>query len=98
MRTEILVGGTVVTSLSPPTLVRADLAVAGGRIVDLSPAAHTGDQVVECSRCLIIPGLVCAHHHLYSSLARGMPYTLDPPTNFVEMLRRGWWRLDRARG
>ena len=44
----------------------------------------------------MIPGNVCAHHHLYSSLARGMPYGLDPPRNFVETLRRLWWRLDRA--
>jgi cytosine/adenosine deaminase-related metal-dependent hydrolase len=42
------------------------------------------------------PGLVCAHHHLYSSLARGMPAPARPPTTFVEILERIWWRLDRA--
>jgi putative selenium metabolism protein SsnA len=96
MRTEVLYGGTVVTSLSPPQVIKADVAVAGGRILDVSPAARKGDQAVDCSRCLILPGLVCAHHHLYSSLARGMPFELEPPTNFVEILRRVWWRLDRA--
>jgi putative selenium metabolism protein SsnA len=44
----------------------------------------------------VIPGNVCAHHHLYSTLARGMPYRLDPPRDFVETLQRIWWRLDRA--
>ncbi len=43
-----------------------------------------------------MPGNVCAHTHLYSTLARGMPYRLEPPRNFVEILRRVWWRLDRA--
>ena len=41
-------------------------------------------------------GLVCAHHHLYSSLARGMPSPPRRPTSFVEILERIWWRLDRA--
>ncbi|MFZ9156679.1 MAG: amidohydrolase family protein [Ilumatobacteraceae bacterium] len=42
------------------------------------------------------PGLVCAHHHLYSSLARGMPAPPSTPTNFLEILRNIWWRLDVA--
>ncbi len=42
------------------------------------------------------PGLVCAHHHLYSSLARGMPAPPKTPTNFQEILEQIWWRLDAA--
>jgi len=42
------------------------------------------------------PGLVCAHHHLYSALARGMPAPPRVPTNFEEILEQVWWRLDAA--
>jgi len=42
------------------------------------------------------PGLVCAHHHLYSSLARGMPAPPRTPTNFLQILEQVWWRLDVA--
>jgi cytosine/adenosine deaminase-related metal-dependent hydrolase len=42
------------------------------------------------------PGLVCAHHHLYSTLARGMPPPATVPTDFTEVLERIWWRLDMA--
>ena len=42
------------------------------------------------------PGLVCAHHHLYSALARGMPAPPRTPGNFGEILELVWWRLDRA--
>ena len=42
------------------------------------------------------PGLVCGHHHLYSSLARGMPAPPIQPTNFLEILQQVWWRLDSA--
>ena len=42
------------------------------------------------------PGLVCAHHHLYSALARGMPAPHRVPTTFADILELVWWRLDRA--
>lgn len=41
-------------------------------------------------------GLICAHHHLYSTLARGMPATAKTPNNFLEILQQVWWRLDAA--
>jgi len=44
----------------------------------------------------ITPGLVCAHHHLYSSLARGMPAPPEVATSFQEILEQVWWRLDTA--
>lgn len=40
---------------------------------------------------------VNAHTHLYSGLAPfGMPAPSPPPQGFLEILRRVWWRLDRA--
>ncbi len=42
------------------------------------------------------PGMVCAHHHLYSTLARGMPAPPATPTSFLEILEQVWWRLDTA--
>lgn len=42
------------------------------------------------------PGLVCAHHHLYSTLARGMPAPRRTPKGFLEILEQVWWRLDMA--
>jgi cytosine/adenosine deaminase-related metal-dependent hydrolase len=42
------------------------------------------------------PGLVCAHHHLYSSLARGMPAPPKRTGTFLEILEQIWWRLDTA--
>jgi len=40
--------------------------------------------------------MVCAHHHLYSALARGMPAPPHTPTGFLEILEQVWWRLDLA--
>jgi cytosine/adenosine deaminase-related metal-dependent hydrolase len=42
-------------------------------------------------------GFVNAHTHIYSGLAPlGMPLPDRRPENFVQMLGRIWWRLDRA--
>ena len=37
----------------------------------------------------VTPGLVCAHHHLYSALARGMPAPPLRPRHFGEILETG---------
>jgi putative selenium metabolism protein SsnA len=87
----LLKGGLLVD----PSRGRVDarsLAVAAGRIAAEAPGATP----VDVSGCLVLPGNVCAHHHLYSALARGMPGPADPPRNFPEILERVWWRLDRA--
>lgn len=68
------------------------LAIAAGRIAEYADPAER----VDVSNCVVMPGNVCAHHHLYSVLARGMPGPDDPPRSFPEILERIWWRLDRA--
>lgn len=95
MKALALTGGTVVMALDPPRIIRADVVVREGRVASVGPAPE-GVATRDCTGCLVMPGNVCAHHHLYSSLARGMPFRLDPPRTFVEILRRVWWRLDRA--
>ena len=89
--TLLLSGGTVARSLTG-RIEQIDLVVAGDRIGGPSGGA----QRVDVSGCLVLPGLACAHHHLYSSLARGMPGPSSPPRNFVEILEKVWWRLDQA--
>ncbi|MFQ6609862.1 MAG: amidohydrolase family protein [Fidelibacterota bacterium] len=44
----------------------------------------------------VIPGMINAHTHLYSSLALGMPPPTKNPVNFPEKLKSVWWKLDRA--
>jgi putative selenium metabolism protein SsnA len=92
----LLTGGTVVASLDPPRVESADVHVDGEHVVAVGPGLSVDAPVLDCSGCLVVPGNVNAHMHAYSALARGMPYRLDPPTSFLEILQRVWWRLDRA--
>jgi len=81
----------IVTSLDPVRIADGDLWVEEGRIAP--PGRGTR---IDTDGVLVVPGNVCAHTHLYSALARGMPYALEPPRNFLQILQRVWWRLDRA--
>lgn len=53
-------------------------------------------ESVDCSGQVILPGFLCAHHHFYSTMARGMAIPGEPAANFVEILERLWWKVDRA--
>ena len=94
----MLLTEATVATLDPPSVERACLRIDGSRVVEraatLAPAA--GEEVVELQGALVLPGLVNAHTHLYSALARGLPGPAEPPRSFVEILERVWWRLDRA--
>ena len=55
-----------------------------------------GEEVVDAGGRLLMPALINCHTHLYSTLARGIALPGRPPKNFPEILRKLWWRLDRA--
>ena len=78
--------------------VPRSLLVDGGRIAAAGLDA-VGTKRLECSWDEVVarPGDVNAHTHLYSGLAPlGMPEPKKQPRNFLQILERVWWRLDRA--
>jgi putative selenium metabolism protein SsnA len=94
----MLLRNGIVAALDPPRVDRHDLRVEGDQIVERGPSLTPagGEEALDLAEALVLPGLVNAHTHLYSALARGMPGPADPPRSFVEILERVWWRLDRA--
>jgi cytosine/adenosine deaminase-related metal-dependent hydrolase len=86
-------------ALTPALLIGPDrlgrsVALVNGHVVATAPP----DAVrLPCPQGEIAAGAVCAHTHLYSGLARhGMPPAVPAPENFLQILERVWWRLDRA--
>lgn len=84
--------------LDPLGVERCDLRIDQGTIVERGPGlpARPGETVHELGGAWVMPGLVCAHTHLYSALSCGMPMPTEAPTSFADMLAKVWWRMDRA--
>ena len=49
-------------------------------------AAYPDAEFVDAKGGIIMPGLINAHTHIYSGLARGLSIVGNNPTNFFEIL------------
>jgi len=54
-----------------------DLLLRGGVIAEIGCDLTTAGEIVNAEGCLITPGLVNTHHHLYQSLTRAVPGAQD---------------------
>jgi putative selenium metabolism protein SsnA len=61
-----------------------------------STVKQTADRTIDARGNIVMPGLINAHHHLYSTFARGFTPPGSPPRNFEEILSKLWWKLDLA--
>ncbi|MHC5080540.1 MAG: amidohydrolase family protein, partial [Planctomycetota bacterium] len=84
-----------------PVIERGAIRIEGDRIVSLAPMEIDGHELprdaerIDAGGRVVLPGLVVAHHHLYSGLARGFAPS-PPPADFSSILSRLWWPLDKA--
>ena len=63
---------------------------------DASGIGPSADRVIDARGSVVMPGLINAHHHLYSTFARGFTPPGTPAANFEEILSKLWWKLDSA--
>ena len=67
------------------------ISAIGGRGDELPAAART----ISAAGCLVTPGLINAHHHLYQNLTRAYgPMTSAPLFGWLEVLYPLWAKLD----
>ena len=51
----------------------ADILIRDGQVAQVGKDLHTQGEVHDASGCLVTPGLVNTHHHLYQTLTRAVP-------------------------
>ncbi|OWY13950.1 8-oxoguanine deaminase [Thioclava sp. F34-6] len=51
----------------------SDLLLRDGQIAAVGPGLESMGEVVEAKGCVVTPGLVNTHHHLYQTLTRAVP-------------------------
>jgi cytosine/adenosine deaminase-related metal-dependent hydrolase len=72
--------------------ITAGIIDAVGAADEPPPAAN---HVVDASGCLVTPGLINTHHHLFQNLTRAFPPMTDRPLfGWLQTLYPRWARLD----
>jgi putative selenium metabolism protein SsnA len=99
MSTRILIhGGTVLTFGSPCRVLEGQaVLIEDGLIRRIAPREEIPgpfDRTLDATGKVVMPGLVNAHMHFYSTLVRGLGKAA-PSKDFQEVLDNLWWRLDR---
>jgi putative selenium metabolism protein SsnA len=99
MSTRVLIhNGTILTFGAPcQVLERKAILIEDGRIARIAPKSSIPgpfDRVIDAGGQVVMPGLVNAHMHFYSTLVRGLS-KMAPSASFQEVLDHLWWRLDR---
>ncbi len=99
MSTRILIhGGPIITFGADCRVLEGQaVLIEDGRIARIAPReAIPGpfDHVLDAAGKVVMPGLVNAHMHFYSTLVRGLGKAA-PSKDFQEVLDNLWWRLDR---
>jgi putative selenium metabolism protein SsnA len=102
MGSLLITNGTLVTLDEENRCIDAgNIYVEDGRILEAGSFPSTkyaAERTIDARGNLVMPGLINAHHHLYSTFARGLSPPGEPAKNFEEILANLWWKLDKALG
>ena len=98
----LLIGNGRVITRDPdrPYLENGAVVTEGAKIIAVGEdgvlrKTYPDARYVDAAGGVIMPGLINAHTHIYSGLARGLTIDGYNPTNFYEMLDGMWWAIDR---
>lgn len=98
MNRYLICGGTILSfDAKKPVLEKHAILVEDSRIIGILPESETGDFIgerLDMQGKIIMPGLINAHHHFYSTLVTGLGKAA-PSKSFNEVLENLWWRLDK---
>ena len=81
-------GGTVVT-MDPrvPNLSTGDVLVEGGRIAAVGPnLPGDGAETINAAGCIVMPGLVDAHHHMWLGVMRRLMPDVDDLFAYIDVV------------
>jgi len=94
MSESILIkNGTIVTMDAGNSIVRGDLLIRDGKIVEVGERIETSaDQTVDATGCAVLPGFVQTHIHLCQTLFRGAADDLS----LIDWLKNRIWPMEAA--
>lgn len=76
-------------------LENADILIENGVITAMGTGAWTADEVIDAAGCLVYPGLINTHHHLYQTFSRNLPQVQNMELfDWLTTLYEIWKNLD----
>jgi len=91
----LIQGGYVVFPKDDTTIIsQQDIYVKDG-IIHYEKPFEIADKIINASNKIIMPALTNAHHHIYSTLSKGVPCEV-PFQDFMGNLKNLWWTLDHS--
>jgi 8-oxoguanine deaminase len=94
--TSLLIKGAegIFTGL-PGAAMRASgaIRVVDDRIAEIGELdARPGEELIDASGCVIYPGLISTHHHLFQSILKGVRAGIDSPLlNWLRLVPYSYW-------
>ncbi len=81
-----LIRGATIITMDAQGELEGDILIRGDTIAAIAPALVADDaEVVDASRCIVIPGLINAHMHTWQTALRGVASNWTLPEYFRKM-------------
>ncbi|NMC78902.1 MAG: 8-oxoguanine deaminase, partial [Chloroflexi bacterium] len=80
---DLLINGATIVTMDPSRRVLLDsqITVDGGKIVEIGKNLnYPARKVLDAGKCVVMPGLINGHSHVYQALIEGIGYDMhfDP--------------------
>ena len=98
----LIINGKIITWDMPNQILEGQaLLIQGDKISEMAPQAELVSRYPHADQLdvhgqFVMPGNICAHTHFYGAFARGMTIPGQAPKDFLEILQKLWWPLDRS--
>ncbi|MHC1784790.1 MAG: putative aminohydrolase SsnA [Anaerolineaceae bacterium] len=98
----IIVHANVITFEKPNgILVDHSVRIDKGIITDIGESGEISrkyhdEETIDAGGQYLMPGKICAHTHFYGAFSRGLAIPGPAPENFLQILEKLWWPLDKS--
>ena len=76
-------------------LENAGILIRDGVIDHIGNEAQTADEILDATGCIVYPGLINTHHHLYQTFSRNLPQVQNMELfDWLTTLYEIWKNLD----
>ena len=75
------------------------IRIVDGRIAEIGTLTpQPGERVIDASGCVIYPGLISTHHHLFQSVLKGVRAGIDAPLHaWLRAVAYSFWhKIDES--